>query len=135
MLTFLKHRTGCAVAVIRHISGWDVKSIVEEYEGYSAPKPRDCDVKYIIEYKVSGLQGLLEKAANRGILVPPQQQQEEDAQRITPSPLGHEEADQPTFPLWRRRPRMTRYLMMSAVALGIWITTCVFWQPIELYPL
>ncbi|QSZ31597.1 hypothetical protein DSL72_001164 [Monilinia vaccinii-corymbosi] len=53
-----KHRTGCAAAIIRHVSGWGVQSIVEEYRSYAEPKARDVDIKYITEYKVSSLSGL-----------------------------------------------------------------------------
>lgn len=58
-LTSSKHRTGCAAAVIRHVCGWNVQSIVEEYTSFAEPKVRDCDVKYITEYNVSSLSGLL----------------------------------------------------------------------------
>ncbi|KAF7866944.1 hypothetical protein EAF04_005785 [Stromatinia cepivora] len=53
-----KHRTGCAAAIIRHVSGWDVESIVEEYKSFAEPKARDVDIKYITEYQVSSLSGL-----------------------------------------------------------------------------
>ncbi|TGO12556.1 hypothetical protein BTUL_0086g00310 [Botrytis tulipae] len=53
-----KHRTGCAAAIIRHVSGWSVQSIVEEYKTFAAPKARDVDIKYITEYQVSSLSGL-----------------------------------------------------------------------------
>ncbi|KAM0132816.1 hypothetical protein ACHAO1_006561 [Botrytis cinerea] len=53
-----KHRTGCAAAIIRHVSGWNVQSIVEEYKTFAAPKARDVDIKYITEYQVSSLSGL-----------------------------------------------------------------------------
>jgi tyrosine-protein phosphatase SIW14 len=53
-----KHRTGCAVAVLRHVTGWNVDAIIEEYSGFAEPKIRDCDLKYIREYQVSSLQGL-----------------------------------------------------------------------------
>lgn len=53
-----KHRTGCAVAVIRHVAGWRVDSIVKEYQGFAEPKVRECDIKYITEYEVSRLEGL-----------------------------------------------------------------------------
>ncbi|RAL64533.1 hypothetical protein DID88_002007 [Monilinia fructigena] len=45
-----KHRTGCAAAIIRHVSGWGVPSIVEEYKRYAEPKAREVDIKYITEY-------------------------------------------------------------------------------------
>lgn len=56
-----KHRTGCAVAVIRHVAGWKADEIVEEYQGHAEPKVRECDVKYINNYEVSNLQGLFTK--------------------------------------------------------------------------
>jgi len=53
-----KHRTGCAVAVMRHVTGWSVDAVLEEYRSFAEPKVRDCDVQYIKEYRVSSLQGL-----------------------------------------------------------------------------
>ncbi|KAI9643359.1 tyrosine-protein phosphatase siw14 [Ciborinia camelliae] len=53
-----KHRTGCAAAIIRHISGWSVQSIVDEYKRFAEPKARDVDIKYITEYQVTSLGGL-----------------------------------------------------------------------------
>ena len=54
----LKHRTGCAVAVMRHVTGWNVESVIEEYKAYAEPKIREEDMKYIKEYQVSNLEGL-----------------------------------------------------------------------------
>ena len=53
-----KHRTGCAVAVLRHVTRWNIDAIIEEYSGFAEPKIRDCDLKYIREYQVSSLHGL-----------------------------------------------------------------------------
>ncbi|KAG0651994.1 tyrosine-phosphatase [Hyphodiscus hymeniophilus] len=58
-----KHRTGCAVAVIRHVAGWKVNSIIQEYRSFAEPKVRDCDLKYIEAYKVSSLEGLFREKA------------------------------------------------------------------------
>ena len=55
----LQHRTGCAVAVIRHAFGWNVTSILEEYRGHANPKVRDCDLKYITDYEVSTIEDIL----------------------------------------------------------------------------
>ncbi|KAK0107165.1 hypothetical protein ONS95_003871 [Cadophora gregata] len=58
-----KHRTGCAVGVIRHVARWDVEAILEEYRGYAEPKVRECDVNYITSYKVSSLENLFTRPA------------------------------------------------------------------------
>lgn len=56
-----QHRTGCAAAVIRHIAGWKVQDIVEEYSTYAEPKIRECDVKYITDFEVANLEGLFQR--------------------------------------------------------------------------
>ncbi|KAL2073214.1 hypothetical protein VTL71DRAFT_10538 [Oculimacula yallundae] len=56
-----KHRTGCAVGVIRHVARWGVEAIIEEYRGYAEPKIRDCDLKYITGFNVMSLQNLFTK--------------------------------------------------------------------------
>ncbi|KAH6722311.1 tyrosine phosphatase family-domain-containing protein [Leptodontidium sp. MPI-SDFR-AT-0119] len=58
-----KHRTGCAVGVIRHVARWDVEAIVEEYRGYAEPKVRECDMEYIIGFNISSLQNLFTRQA------------------------------------------------------------------------
>ncbi|KAK3683441.1 protein-tyrosine phosphatase, partial [Podospora appendiculata] len=50
-----KHRTGCVVAIVRKVSGWDLDSIVSEYKRYAQPKVRDCDVKYITEFELAAV--------------------------------------------------------------------------------
>ncbi|KAE9377774.1 hypothetical protein N431DRAFT_329579 [Stipitochalara longipes BDJ] len=62
-----KHRTGCAVAVLRHVTGWNLDSVLEEYRGYAEPKVRECDVTYIQEYQVSTLQGLFTDSIHRSV--------------------------------------------------------------------
>lgn len=42
-----KHRTGCVVAVLRKMTGWDVPSIEQEYRVYAHPKERPGDIAYI----------------------------------------------------------------------------------------
>lgn len=70
VLIILQHRTGCAVAVIRHVAGWEVDSILKEYQGFAEPKVRDCDLKYIKDYEVSRLEGLFtDKRRNRGTVL------------------------------------------------------------------
>lgn len=98
LLTLFQHRTGCAVAVMRHVAGWNVDSILEEYQGYAEPKIRDCDVKYISHYKVSSLEGLFLKRTQR-------------LRRAQISP----------------NERRAKYFMLAAVILFIWITTLLFW--------
>jgi tyrosine-protein phosphatase SIW14 len=49
------------------VAGWQIESIVQEYQGFAEPKVRECDVKYITQYKVSRLEGLFtEKRRSRG---------------------------------------------------------------------
>ncbi|PKS07039.1 hypothetical protein jhhlp_005636 [Lomentospora prolificans] len=42
-----RHRTGCAVGVIRKIYGWDTQTILSEYLSFAHPKPRETDVRYL----------------------------------------------------------------------------------------
>lgn len=53
-----KHRTGCVVAVVRKLSGWDLEHVLDEYKTYATPKIRECDVDYINAFQSSSLQGL-----------------------------------------------------------------------------
>ncbi|KAG5984596.1 hypothetical protein E4U55_004147 [Claviceps digitariae] len=53
-----KHRTGCVVATIRKLSGWQLNMVVDEYKTYAAPKVRDCDVDYINDFQCAPLQSL-----------------------------------------------------------------------------
>jgi len=59
----LQHRTGCAVAVLRLVAGWNVDHIVEEYRGHAEPKVRDCDLTYIKDYELTNLDGLFNQAS------------------------------------------------------------------------
>jgi tyrosine-protein phosphatase SIW14 len=43
---------------MRHVTGWNVDSVVEEYRAYAEPKAREQDMKYIKEYQVADLEGL-----------------------------------------------------------------------------
>ncbi|OAA55839.1 tyrosine phosphatase family protein [Niveomyces insectorum RCEF 264] len=58
-----KHRTGCVIAVVRKITGWDNASIAEEYRAYAGRKVRDCDVEYMCGFQLSSISKLL---ANEG---------------------------------------------------------------------
>ncbi|KAM7219758.1 hypothetical protein V8F06_004792 [Rhypophila decipiens] len=42
-----KHRTGCVVAVVRILTGWDMGHVVDEYRSFAEPKVRECDIEYI----------------------------------------------------------------------------------------
>lgn len=53
-----KHRTGCVVAAIRKLSGWQLRHIVNEYKTYAEPKIRECDVDYISSFQCAPLQNL-----------------------------------------------------------------------------
>lgn len=48
-----RHRTGCAVATIRHVKGWEIKNTLQEYRDFAAPKARECDINYITNLQVS----------------------------------------------------------------------------------
>lgn len=50
-----KHRTGCVIAAIRKLSGWNLDSVVDEYKSYAQPKIRECDVEYITVFEPSSL--------------------------------------------------------------------------------
>ncbi|KAK5656241.1 hypothetical protein OQA88_5003 [Cercophora sp. LCS_1] len=53
-----KHRTGCVVAVVRKVSGWDLRNILDEYCNYAEPKVRECDIKYISGFELSDISNL-----------------------------------------------------------------------------
>ncbi|KAF8855056.1 hypothetical protein BDZ45DRAFT_692876 [Acephala macrosclerotiorum] len=93
-----KHRTGCAVAVMRHVAGWNVDSIIEEYRLYSEPKTRDCDVNYITNYQAVSLTGLFTRRA----------------QRLRQGPDSMDE-------------RMAKFFILAAIVLSIWIITFLLW--------
>jgi len=95
-----KHRTGCAVAVIRHVAGWNTEHILEEYRGYAAPKVRDCDISYITNYQVASLESLFVKNTHQ-------------QQRI----VG--------FGTFKNRAKMIRMLFFTAVVLAIWCFTFI----------
>ncbi|KAG6037167.1 hypothetical protein E4U41_005301 [Claviceps citrina] len=53
-----KHRTGCVVAAMRKLSGWQLDRVVDEYKTYAEPKARDCDVDYIRDFECAPFQSL-----------------------------------------------------------------------------
>lgn len=53
-----KHRTGCVVAAIRKLSGWQLNTVIDEYKSYAEPKVRECDVDYISTLQCGPLQSL-----------------------------------------------------------------------------
>ncbi|KAK1761283.1 hypothetical protein QBC47DRAFT_25063 [Echria macrotheca] len=53
-----KHRTGCVVAIVRMVSGWDMGNIICEYKNYAGAKARDCDIKYITGFQLVQLSNL-----------------------------------------------------------------------------
>lgn len=93
-----KHRTGCAVAVIRHVTGWSIDEIVEEYRGYALPKVRECDIEYIMNYQVSSLQGLF----------------------LRKQRLRHKK---PSL----TNKKMAKLLVITVLALAIWFATFFYW--------
>ena len=46
-----RHRTGCAVAIFRKITGWSLGEILSEYKHFADPKARDCDLQYISKFQ------------------------------------------------------------------------------------
>ncbi|KJZ72703.1 hypothetical protein HIM_07895 [Hirsutella minnesotensis 3608] len=56
-----KHRTGCVVAIVRKLAGWNIERILDEYKTYAAPKIRECDVDYISSFQSSSLQTLVQE--------------------------------------------------------------------------
>ncbi|PMD44017.1 hypothetical protein L207DRAFT_525387 [Hyaloscypha variabilis F] len=92
-----KHRTGCAVAVLRHVTGWNLDSVLEEYRAYAEPKVRECDVTYIKEYQVSNLQGLFADGIHR----------------FVDTVLAG--------------PRMAQMFMFTAMMMVILLATALFW--------
>ncbi|KAK4189837.1 putative tyrosine-protein phosphatase [Podospora australis] len=60
-----KHRTGCVVAIVRKISGWDLSNVLNEYKKFAEPKIRDCDVKYITGFEPTDISNLFREATWR----------------------------------------------------------------------
>ncbi|GAB1313456.1 tyrosine-protein phosphatase siw14 [Madurella fahalii] len=58
-----KHRTGCVVAVVRKLSGWDLGNIISEYKSYAEPKARECDIKYIMGFQLADISNLFREAS------------------------------------------------------------------------
>ncbi|CAK7272473.1 tyrosine-protein phosphatase siw14 [Sporothrix epigloea] len=54
-----RHRTGCVVAVLRKIAGWDNVSMTDEYRAYAGYKVRECDVDYIQAFALSSIKNTL----------------------------------------------------------------------------
>lgn len=82
---------------MRHITGWSVDAVLEEYRGFAEPKVRDCDVQYIKEYQVSSLQGLFINKARQ------------------------------PYDAVLTGPRMTRMVVFTAMIMMIMLATAFFW--------
>lgn len=54
-----RHRTGCAVAAVRYVKGWELKNTLQEYHDFAAPKARQCDINYITNLQGSTLRSAL----------------------------------------------------------------------------
>ncbi|RKF66873.1 putative tyrosine-protein phosphatase C17A3.03c [Golovinomyces cichoracearum] len=54
-----RHRTGCAVAAVRYVKGWELKNTLREYHDFAAPKARECDINYITNLQGSTLRSAL----------------------------------------------------------------------------
>ncbi|EFY95922.2 tyrosine phosphatase [Metarhizium robertsii ARSEF 23] len=61
-----KHRTGCVVAAIRKLSGWQLDAVVDEYRAYAEPKVRECDVDYINAFPCGPLQSMYDLLPRNG---------------------------------------------------------------------
>ena len=53
-----KHRTGCVVAAVRKLAGWELGTVIDEYKSYAEPKVRECDVEYISAVQVVHMRGV-----------------------------------------------------------------------------
>ena len=84
------------------MSGWNVNGIVQEYQGFAEPKVRECDVKYITEYKITKLAGFFREKSNIS-------GQSSSRNAVLTS------------------SRMRNLLLASAAATVVWITTGVLW--------
>ncbi|CZT10661.1 related to SIW14 Protein involved in actin filament organization [Rhynchosporium agropyri] len=100
-----KHRTGCAVGVVRHVARWGVEAIIEEYRGYADPKIRECDVKYLIGFDVQSLQNLFATK-----------------KQDTPASSRDQNINS-DIRLTERNRKMLRFLIFAAAVLMIWITS------------
>ncbi|CAK7265979.1 tyrosine-protein phosphatase siw14 [Sporothrix epigloea] len=54
-----RHRTGCVVAVLRKIAGWNDMSMTDEYRAYAGHKVRECDIDYIQAFALSSIEKTL----------------------------------------------------------------------------
>ena len=50
------------VAVIRHVQGWPVLRILDEYRRYATPKLRETDEKFIESFNVDSISRILKTA-------------------------------------------------------------------------
>ncbi|KAK4451820.1 tyrosine phosphatase family-domain-containing protein [Podospora aff. communis PSN243] len=57
-----RHRTGCVVAVVRKVSGWDLGPILKEYRSFAEPKVRDCDINYITGFELAEISNLFKNS-------------------------------------------------------------------------
>ncbi|KAL2263872.1 hypothetical protein VTK26DRAFT_4668 [Humicola hyalothermophila] len=53
-----KHRTGCVIAIVRKLSGWEMGNIISEYKAYAEPKVRECDITYINGFDLAHISNL-----------------------------------------------------------------------------
>jgi tyrosine-protein phosphatase SIW14 len=60
-LTWLQHRTGCVIAIVRKVSGWELDKVLDEYRRFAAPKEREADVSYITNFELASLSNLFNK--------------------------------------------------------------------------
>jgi tyrosine-protein phosphatase SIW14 len=60
-----RHRTGCVVAVVRKLCGWQTTPILEEYKSFAEPKIRDCDLDYISAFDVKEISNLWAREDSR----------------------------------------------------------------------
>jgi tyrosine-protein phosphatase SIW14 len=82
------------------VSGWNLDQIVQEYQAFAEPKVRECDIKYITEYKISKLAGFFHEKSRSN--------SQSRSSVLTSS-------------------RMRNLLIASAAATVVWITTGILW--------
>ncbi len=109
-----RHRTGCVVAVVRKIAGWDHVNVTDEYRAYAGEKTRDCDINYILAFNLSNIEKTL---ASRDLDV---------AQLAQDSRLGepaNAPASAPTNAVGHHIPNFFRTAFFSMTVLIIWVVS------------
>ncbi|KAL5629530.1 hypothetical protein BROUX41_001136 [Berkeleyomyces rouxiae] len=120
-----KHRTGCVIGVLRHLSGWSVNDILTEYKLYAGEKARDCDLDYLASFDVRSLSPLLSSSDHHHHY---RHHNKDHLIRCSASPKAHKysRALHPLDRLRHRRPRLAALaspVFLAFVMILIWSTT------------